>query len=59
MGRCQSGFCSPKVMEILAREVADLEEASVTKMGPVWELCFGPTRPDAKEGSEPWRATRL
>lgn len=50
MGRCQSGFCSPKVMEILAREVADLEEASVTKMGPGSELCFGSTRPDAKEG---------
>ena len=50
MGRCQSGFCSPKVMEILAREVADFEEASVTKMGPGSELCFGSTRPDAKEG---------
>lgn len=32
MGRCQAGFCSPKVVEILARELgADIAE--VTKMG--------------------------
>ena len=32
MGRCQSGFCSPKVMEILARElVKPIEE--ITKSG--------------------------
>lgn len=32
MGRCQSGFCSPKVVEILARELhKDISE--ITKMG--------------------------
>lgn len=32
MGRCQSGFCSPKVVEILARELGkDISE--ITKMG--------------------------
>lgn len=32
MGRCQAGFCSPKVMDILARELGlPLEE--ITKSG--------------------------
>ena len=32
MGRCQSGFCSPKTVEILARELGkDMSE--ITKMG--------------------------
>ncbi|MDO4621755.1 MAG: NAD(P)/FAD-dependent oxidoreductase [Eubacteriales bacterium] len=33
MGRCQAGFCSPKVMEILAREVEGLGLEDVTKHG--------------------------
>lgn len=45
MGRCQAGFCTPKVMEILAREVAGLGIAEVTKMGPGSNLTCGPTRP--------------
>lgn len=32
MGRCQSGFCSPKVMEILAREL-DIPMSEITKAG--------------------------
>ncbi len=32
MGRCQSGFCSPKVVEILARELG-VEISEITKMG--------------------------
>ena len=32
MGRCQAGFCSPKVMEILSRELGkSIEE--ITKFG--------------------------
>jgi glycerol-3-phosphate dehydrogenase len=32
MGRCQSGFCSPKTVEILARELGkDMSE--ITKRG--------------------------
>lgn len=49
MGRCQSGFCSPKIMEIIAREVDDLQMGDVTKMGPGSELCFGRTRPAHEE----------
>lgn len=37
MGRCQGGFCSPKVMEILERELA-MRPEEVTKCGPGSEL---------------------
>lgn len=43
MGRCQAGFCSPKVMEILERELS-LQPLSVTKHGAGSELLTGPTR---------------
>jgi glycerol-3-phosphate dehydrogenase len=32
MGRCQSGFCGPRVVKILAREL-DTEVKKVTKKG--------------------------
>jgi glycerol-3-phosphate dehydrogenase len=32
MGRCQMGFCTPKIMEILARELK-IEMKDVTKKG--------------------------
>lgn len=32
MGRCQSGFCSPKVVEILAKELG-VDAGEITKMG--------------------------
>ena len=41
MGRCQGGFCSPKVMELLAREVEGLSMGTVTKMGPGSEYVLG------------------
>lgn len=37
MGRCQAGFCSPKVMEILEREL-DMAPEALTKAGPGSEL---------------------
>ena len=40
MGRCQAGFCSPKVMEILERELA-LAPDRVTKHGPGSEIVCG------------------
>ena len=36
-GRCQGGFCSPKIMEILERELG-MAPAEVTKRGPGSEL---------------------
>ena len=40
MGRCQSGFCSPRTMEILKREIP-LSMYSVTKTGPGSGIVFG------------------
>ena len=40
MGRCQSGFCSPRTMEILARELGkDMSE--ITKTGGESRLVVG------------------
>lgn len=43
MGRCQSGFCAPKTMEILARE-RGICELSITKSGKGSELLTGHSR---------------
>ena len=40
MGRCQSGFCSPRVMEILARELGKPIE-SITKSGGASHIIVG------------------
>ena len=37
MGRCQSGFCMPKIIEILAREL-NIDESEVRKAGAEWIL---------------------
>ena len=50
MGRCQAGFCTPKVMEILEREVEGMVPTALTKSGPGSELIVGYTRP--QEGGE-------
>ena len=43
MGRCQGGFCAPRVMEILARELG-VSQLEVTKAGPGSELLVGKTK---------------
>ena len=40
LGRCQGGFCSPRVMEILGRELG-LEQNLITKAGSGSELIVG------------------
>ncbi len=40
MGRCQSGFCAPRVMEILARELG-VSQAEITKSGGASRLIVG------------------
>ena len=40
MGRCQSGFCSPRTMEILARELG-ISMADITKSGGAAKLVVG------------------
>ena len=40
MGRCQGGFCSPRVMEIIARE-REVSITEVTKSGGKSKLIVG------------------
>ncbi|MBR3235254.1 MAG: NAD(P)/FAD-dependent oxidoreductase [Atopobiaceae bacterium] len=40
MGRCQGGFCTPKIMEILQRELG-ISADQITKRGPGSELVVG------------------
>ena len=40
MGRCQGGFCAPKVMELLARE-RNLEFLQITKSGKDSQMTAG------------------
>ncbi len=40
MGRCQAGFCSPRTMEILARE-CKLSMFEITKSGGSSKLVVG------------------
>jgi glycerol-3-phosphate dehydrogenase len=48
MGRCQSGFCAPKVMKILARELkVDLTE--ITKFGGNSRLIIDKNQISAKD----------
>ena len=43
MGRCQGGFCAPRVIDILARELG-VPMTEVTKSGPGSELLVGKTK---------------
>jgi len=49
MGRCQAGFCRPRVMEILARETG-MKMTDITLRGPGSEVLTRPTkRPGGKK----------
>lgn len=43
MGRCQAGFCTPRIMEIIARELG-LDMADVTKRGGESNVVVGKTK---------------
>ena len=43
MGRCQAGFCTPRIMEIIAREL-NLPLEEVTKRGGASQVVFGRTK---------------
>lgn len=40
MGRCQAGFCSPRTMEILARELG-VPQSDITKSGGGSKIIVG------------------
>lgn len=46
MGRCQAGFCSPKVMELLRQEL-HADPLTISKHGAGSELLLGHTREDS------------
>ena len=46
MGRCQGGFCSPRVMEILSREL-NVPLESITKSGGSSKLLYGRTKDES------------
>ena len=47
MGRCQAGFCSPRVLEILSRELGVPQE-QLTKSGGASFPIVGKTRKDGE-----------
>ncbi len=49
MGRCQAGFCSPRVMEILSREL-HVPMSGITKSGGTSCLIMGVNKDSCKEG---------
>lgn len=51
MGRCQGGFCQPRVLEILARE-QDRDWTDITLKGKGSNILLADNRPDASEKEE-------
>ena len=43
MGRCQAGFCSPRVMDLLARELS-MDLTQVRKSGAAAQIVLEKTR---------------
>ena len=54
MGRCQAGFCSPKTLEILAREL-QLDPAQITKEGIGSEILVGKNKETAPGEGGAWK----
>ncbi len=52
MGRCQSGFCMPRVMDILARELS-CDVSEVTKCGGASRIILGRDKEDLPGVSDP------
>ena len=50
MGRCQAGFCSPRTMEILSRELG-ISQLEITKSGKNSKMVVGLSKDRTKEGT--------
>ena len=57
MGRCQAGFCSPKTLEILSREL-HLDPAQITKEGTGSEILVGKNKDTAPGEGGTWKRTQ-
>lgn len=51
MGRCQGGFCTPKVIKILAREMG-IDEEDIVKREPQTKYFFGETKDFRRKGQQ-------
>ena len=51
MGRCQAGFCSPRVTEIISRELG-IPMVNVTKKGGTSYILEGKTRATVSDVAE-------
>lgn len=49
MGRCQAGFCSPKTMDIIAREL-NMSHLDITKCGGKSNMVVGMSKENVQEG---------
>ena len=49
MGRCQGGFCQPRVLELLARELGE-DWVNITLKGRGSNVLICPNRENAEEG---------
>lgn len=49
MGRCQAGFCSPRTMEILSRELG-ISQLEITKSGKASKMVVGLSKDRDQEG---------
>ena len=52
MGRCQGGFCTPKIMEILERELG-MSPDEITKRGPGPEIVVGRNKDRLNDPAQP------
>lgn len=50
MGRCQAGFCSPRTMEILSRELG-ISQLEITKSGKQSKMVLGLSKENNQEGT--------
>lgn len=51
MGRCQGGFCTPKIMELMERELG-MDACEISKHGPGSELVVGANKDDIAADGE-------
>lgn len=58
MGRCQAGFCTPRIMELICEEADGVDMCSVTKAGPGSKLVVGLNKGDAMDDSSATDGTR-
>ncbi|WP_077597951.1 NAD(P)/FAD-dependent oxidoreductase [Olsenella urininfantis] len=52
MGRCQAGFCTPRILEILCEEIPDMDMEHASKCGPGSEYVVGKIKGSLEGGGQ-------